>query len=339
MDENLNCLDVTLQEKLIPNKVSCLLTHDESWISEEQIFMNDRTHSPSTLVPLSVRDGSSLRDYLSSLNTEHEHKPKEVDTFNDINIHSSAWEDKYLSSSKDRRSKLGIPDIIGLSPLMMLTRNYEVASKSLHLLSLSRDTPLLPHADLRSSKLQKGDSESTKPWSSTLYGENQVSGKCSKDLVSKKAGQEHAINHENLKTFECKFCSKQLMSKQTLKRHYLVHSGVKDFKCITCEKDFRTKHELKEHSSIHIREKTETCRVCGRGFKRKKYLTRHMYSAHGTGSYVCKVCDKRFGYKSLLKRHLATHSDIRVTCVQCGKSCKNEATLVTHQRQFCKAHA
>ena len=88
MEENLNCLGVTFEEKLIPIKGSCLLTHNEGWISEEQIFLNDRTHSPSTWVSLSVRDGSSLRDYLSSLNNEHE--PKGLDTFNDINIHTSA---------------------------------------------------------------------------------------------------------------------------------------------------------------------------------------------------------------------------------------------------------
>ena len=70
------------------------------------------------------------------------------------------------------------------------------------------------------------------------------------------------------------------------------------------------------------------CGDCSQSYGRSGLLFKHTNEQHG--GRKCPDCDKRFKLSSPYHLHIKKHTDLRYSCIKCGKKFNTKTNLTTH---------
>ena len=100
------------------------------------------------------------------------------------------------------------------------------------------------------------------------------------------------------------------------------------YNCKKCSKTFinlKSYHKHEENCGLSI----YVCNLCQTKFKSVRYLKKHVKIVHKEPTILCEACEMRFHTLAKLKSHMKKHKSF--PCVTCGKSFKNNGSLLTHK--------
>ena len=144
-------------------------------------------------------------------------------------------------------------------------------------------------------------------------------------------------------------CSKQFASRQEFLKHSKDEHNICDAKdrilirnrlitplpsgkllCPDCPKEFINKSKLADHLRRHDM-KSSTCEQCGKNIKIKN-MKGHLETHTMPGETLsCNKCDYSTPHERMFKYHMQTHSGIKYTCDECGKSFNHRNTVIAHK--------
>ena len=100
--------------------------------------------------------------------------------------------------------------------------------------------------------------------------------------------------------------------------------------CPDCSEEFLNQKKLAEHLRGHDA-KSSTCELCGKSVAIKN-MKGHLETHEKPGATIhCDLCDYSTQHKRMFKYHMTTHSGIKYTCDECGKSFNHRNTLTSHR--------
>lgn len=148
-----------------------------------------------------------------------------------------------------------------------------------------------------------------------------------------KEARQHALTHQQSKTYQCPHCSHKSLHSSDLKRHIIsIHTKDYPHKCELCSKGFRRPSELKRHVATHKSKKMQQCRQCDFKDPDPVVLTNHTISVHTVNApFKCKICQRGFQRKCKLQNHMKTHNErIVYQCEYCEYSTRDVSGFKRH---------
>ena len=144
-------------------------------------------------------------------------------------------------------------------------------------------------------------------------------------------------------------CSKQFVSRQEFFKHLKDKHNIDDAKdrihirnrlitplpggkllCPDCPKKFIDKIKLADHLKRHAM-KSSSCDQCGKNIKIKN-MKGHFKTHTMPGETMnCNQCDYSTPHERMFKYHMKTHSGIKYTCDECGKSFNLKSSVISHK--------
>ncbi|CAG9861952.1 unnamed protein product [Phyllotreta striolata] len=183
---------------------------------------------------------------------------------------------------------------------------------------------------------------------------------CGVAFAREKAMLSHIRLHsEGDSPFECQKCGEMFWDANQMKEHVKEkHGGVDDYDddddddyseedtkygtyyCSTCGLSFHRQDNLRRHQRIHVKEEYvnehefgHICNVCGESFQEALDLLAHAEVHARALEYRCMICGELEDDENLLAVHVqAKHGNnlLPNTCMLCGRSCKDQRTLLKH---------
>ncbi|XP_049623673.1 zinc finger X-chromosomal protein-like [Suncus etruscus] len=182
---------------------------------------------------------------------------------------------------------------------------------------------------------RSADSSNLKTHVKTKHSK-EISFKCDICLLTfsdTKEVQQHALIHQESKTYQCLHCDHKSSNSSDLKRHVIsVHTKDYPHKCDMCDKGFHRPSELKKHVDAHKGKKLHRCRHCDFKIEDPFVLSRHILSVHTKDlPFGCKKCRKGFRQQNELKKHMKTHGGRKVyQCEYCEYSTTDASGFKRH---------
>ena len=142
---------------------------------------------------------------------------------------------------------------------------------------------------------------------------------CDRTFTDIKEAQQHALMHQESKTYQCLHCSHKSSNSSDLKRHIIsVHTKDYPHKCELCSKGFHRPSELKKHAASHKSKKMHQCKHCDFKCPDPLVLSHHILSVHTVSvPFKCKRCKREFQQQCELQNHMKTHSGRKVYQCEC----------------------
>ncbi|KAM7315921.1 hypothetical protein ACRRTK_025079 [Alexandromys fortis] len=163
----------------------------------------------------------------------------------------------------------------------------------------------------------------------TMHGEKEAS----KTYKYPKEERQHALMHQESKTYQCLHCSHKSSNSSDLKRHIIsVHTKDYPHKCELCSKGFHRPSELKKHAATHESKKMHQCKHCDFKDPDPLVLNHHILSVHTVNvPFKCKRCKRGFQQQCELRNHMKTHSGRKVyQCEYCEYSTTDASGFKRH---------
>ncbi|XP_065084608.1 zinc finger protein 208-like [Ochlerotatus camptorhynchus] len=145
-------------------------------------------------------------------------------------------------------------------------------------------------------------------------------------------------NECNPNSYTCLKCSSVFENQLALKRHQQKHySYVYRYGCPSCDKIFKNSFDLDNHRARDHGEEVEELgyayRCCNQEFQTRKALHEHA-ACHKEDPVLCAVCGRSYKNKATLMWHQKIHSDYRPwVCEVCGVGFRKRANLFQHRQQ------
>ncbi|XP_075815100.1 zinc finger Y-chromosomal protein-like isoform X2 [Microtus pennsylvanicus] len=156
---------------------------------------------------------------------------------------------------------------------------------------------------------------------------------CVLTFTDTKEAQQHALMHQESKTYQCLHCSHKSSNSSDLKRHIIsVHTKDYPHKCELCSKGFHRPSELKKHAATHKSKKMHKCKHCDFKGLDLLVLSHHIVSVHTVNvPFMCKRCKRGFQQQCELQNHMKTHSGRKVyQCEYCEYSTTDASGFKRH---------
>ena len=149
---------------------------------------------------------------------------------------------------------------------------------------------------------------------------------------------DHVVNShsKNLKpnsrgVFKCRFCDLRFLYALGLNEHVLEHDEEKSFQCQFCSRDF---HSI-SGKFIHEKSHPPTCKICFRTFKCKSKMIKHLRNVHSKEEkpFECEICNRKFQWVEAFQRHKLVHSDERPEkCQFCPQTFRSKSSKIWHEK-------
>uniref|UniRef100_A0A8C4NKJ2 Uncharacterized protein n=1 Tax=Eptatretus burgeri TaxID=7764 RepID=A0A8C4NKJ2_EPTBU len=181
---------------------------------------------------------------------------------------------------------------------------------------------------------------------------------CGEPLVETESSlREHAVQHVNRETLECRVCGRKFSLFNRAVEHVLSHAGVNIVSCADCGKKLLSHTRLNLHlKSCKMRRASLAsappwavtavgnvaagcmpCQVCGAAVVKKMSLVRKHARMHvDMNKLTCEVCGLHTSSSGNLVKHTLLHIGVFLfECDICGKGFPFQSLLQQHQKRRC----